>query len=65
MSRKYPQTRVRLPPDLKANIEHEAVRMRRSFNAQIVFLLEQIISQSAGNNETAGPNANQSPAVSQ
>ena len=41
MSREHQQMRVRLPPDLKDNLEQLATKNGRSMNAEIVYRLQQ------------------------
>jgi hypothetical protein len=43
MSREHQQMRVRLPPDLKDNIERQAIKNGRSMNAEIVYRLQRSI----------------------
>lgn len=40
MARDDPQFRIRLPAEVKAHVEREAKRSRRSLNAEIVYLLQ-------------------------
>ena len=43
MSREHQQMRVRLPPDLKDNLEQLATKNGRSMNAEIVYRLQKSI----------------------
>lgn len=43
MSREHQQMRVRLPPDLKDNLEQLATKNGRSMNAEIVYRLQRSI----------------------
>ena len=52
MSREHQQMRVRLPPDLKDNLEQLATKNGRSMNAEIVYRLQQSIEEEQA--ETVG-----------
>ena len=45
MSREHQQMRVRLPPDLKDNLEQLATKNGRSMNAEIVYRLQQSLNE--------------------
>jgi hypothetical protein len=45
MSREHQQMRVRLPPDLKDNIELQAIKNGRSMNAEIVYRLQRSLDE--------------------
>lgn len=49
MSREHQQMRVRLPPDLKDNLEQLATKNGRSMNAEIVYRLQQSIEEDQAN----------------
>lgn len=52
MSREHQQMRVRLPPDLKENLEQLATKNGRSMNAEIVYRLQKSIEEDQA--ETGG-----------
>jgi hypothetical protein len=43
MSREYPQLRVRIPPELKEDLEDRAAKANRTLTAEIVYRLQQSI----------------------
>ncbi len=43
--RTLPTTQLRLPPELKAWLQHQAIDARRSMNAEVVLRLEQSRAQ--------------------
>ncbi len=52
MARTDPQTNLRLPPELKQQLQQKADENKRSFNGEIVHRLESSLKQEASDAKT-------------
>jgi hypothetical protein len=56
MSRTYPQFKLRLPAELRAQVEQGAKTSRRSLNSEIVFRLESSFTAQAQHKDACHEN---------